>query len=147
MKPIEVYKQFHVSSIRSLQETLQQEESSAESAMLKASRKAKRAASAKAGLKIPAPANEVDRWDRDFSIKAEGISITIRVEIDTSALPESAAYSKARALRKTVCDLASTSGAAKFATWANMRNGGEAPNPKALQALLREWVEFSACKC
>jgi hypothetical protein len=145
MKPIDVYKQFHIQNIRALQEKLQQDREAASETLARAEEKAKRSAAAKAGLKIPALAERTDRYRRDFVLKSEGVMVIVCVEIDSTMLPEHAALEKARLLRKAVCDLASTSGAAKFATWANMRNGGETPNPKTLPALLREWVEFNAC--
>lgn len=147
MKPIDTYKQFHIQNIRSLQEKLQQEREAAGIALARAEEKAKRAAASKAGLKIPASAERSDRYGRDFVLNAEGVTVILHVEIDSTLLPEHAAHERARLLRKTVCDLASSAGAARFATWANMRNGGEAPNVKTLSALLREWVEFNACTC
>ena len=147
MKPINTYKQFHIQNIRTLQEKLQQEREAAGAALARAKEKAKRAAAAKAGIKIPAAAERTDRYGRDFVLKSDGVMVYISIEIDCTELPEHAAHEHARLLRKTVCDLASSAGAARFATWANMRNGGESPNTKTLPALLREWVEFNACTC
>ena len=147
MKPIDTYKQFHIQNIRQLQEKLQQEREAASNAFANALTKAKRAAASKAGLKIPTSAEISERYREDFVVKSDRVTVSIHVEIDESALPECATLEKARQLRKAICDLASTAGAARFATWANMRNGGEAPNAKTLPALLHEWVEFNACTC
>jgi hypothetical protein len=147
MKAIDVYKQFHLQNIRALQEKIQQDREAASEALARAEEKAKRSAAAKAGLKIPALAERTDRYGRDFVLKSEGVMVIVCVEIESTILPEHAALEKARLLRKAVCDLASTAGAAKFATWANMRNGGETPAQRELAALLYEWVEFNACAC
>lgn len=147
MKPTDIYKQFHIQNIRPLQEKLQQEREAASNAFANALTKAKRAAASKAGLKIPATAEISERYGKDFVVKSERVTVSIHVEIDESALPEYATLEKARQLRNTVCDLASPAGSARFATWANTHNGGEAPNPKTLPALLRAWVEFNACTC
>jgi hypothetical protein len=147
MKPIDTYKQFHIQNIRALQEKLQQEREAAGIALARAEGKAKRAAAAKTGIKIPAAAERTDRYGRDFVLKSDGVTVNMSIEIDSTVLPEYAVHERARLLRKTVCNLASSAGAARFATWANMRNGGEAPNAKTLPALLREWVEFNACTC
>jgi hypothetical protein len=147
MKPIDVYKQFHVQHIRGLQEQLQSEAEAAEEAARKAELKFKRSIASKAGIKIPASAEEAGKYSIDFTVRHDTAKVHVSIEADTEHLPECAAHTKARMLRRKICDLASTAGAARFATWANMRNGGETPNPKTLPALLLEWVEFNACSC
>jgi hypothetical protein len=147
MKPIDVYKQFHVQNIRKLQESLQSGEEVAEESARKAVFKFKRSIAAKAGIRIPASAEESVRYNFDFAVRHESTRVHFYVDAKTDHLPECAAHAKAKLLRRKICELANTPSAAKFATWANMRNGGETPNPKTLPALLLEWVEFNACSC